>query len=669
MAQFKQWFEQDFTEKIEIRHCESVMFSGDDQGTIVGVYLYENGVPYSGGGTVAGAVKRSDGGLVAMTGALSGNAAYVVIPPAALAVAGPIGVHLVLSSGNSTTTILKAIYAVDDTTGFPVDPGDVVPDYEELLAEIENMRLATAAANAAAVAANSMGVNLSTAISANEEYIKTVSNILHSPWTYDTSLNQATGALTSLSGWAASDFVSVQANDFLTIYGITTLFYVFYDSSKNYISGSAVPMQDIPGRVYTLIAPANAEYLRIAVPISESFTVVVTDGVSAINKSALLESNGNLIPSYKILRFGAYIDAGNWTSVGTNAIIIDAIPIQKGKTYKYANLYGYFCFVHYTNLNTTIRLVEDPAIGAACGEIAAADDGYAYLTISTADNSGLFYFGAADSMAANYLRAAIAPEHKKIKCGPGQPFTTLRSAIAEAVKSPNSEVTVFPGTYDLTVEFADVIQGQSGTGIILSNGVYVKFLSGAYVKALFPTSNDWISTNFAPFSGYDFTLDGLNIESSNCRYCVHDELNGYDIKYHNVYKNCVMKHTINPNSGITGNLYHQCIGGGLGKYGYIEIIGGKYTTVDSSATPGSYPAISYHNGWPEGADSKIFINDVYLDGNGGYFRFGYYGASMIPSQVYISGCSMGAAISKGPENETALIDNFTITEWNNTIRS
>ena len=30
MAQYKQWFEQDFTQKIEIRHCESVMFAGDD---------------------------------------------------------------------------------------------------------------------------------------------------------------------------------------------------------------------------------------------------------------------------------------------------------------------------------------------------------------------------------------------------------------------------------------------------------------------------------------------------------------------------------------------------------------------------------------------------------------------------------------------------------------
>ena len=75
MAQFKQWFEQDFTEKIEIRHCESVMFTGDDKGALVGVYLFNDGVAYSAGGTVTGAVKRSDGGLVALTGTLSGNAA------------------------------------------------------------------------------------------------------------------------------------------------------------------------------------------------------------------------------------------------------------------------------------------------------------------------------------------------------------------------------------------------------------------------------------------------------------------------------------------------------------------------------------------------------------------------------------------------------------------
>lgn len=150
MAQYKQWFEQDFTKKIEIRHCESVMFTGDDQGAVVGVYLFNDGVTYSGGGTVTGAVKRSDGGRVVLTGTLSGNAASVVIPGAALAYAGPIGVQIILTAGNQKTTVLKAVYNVDDTSGAAVDPGDLVPDIDELLAEIETMRQATAAANAAA---------------------------------------------------------------------------------------------------------------------------------------------------------------------------------------------------------------------------------------------------------------------------------------------------------------------------------------------------------------------------------------------------------------------------------------------------------------------------------------------------------------------------------------
>lgn len=158
MAQFKQWFEQDFMRPIKVQHCESVMFTGDDKGALVGVRLFDNGVAYSGGGTVTGAVKRSDSGLVALTGAISGNAASVVIPAAALAYPGPIGVHIILNQGGSVTTVLKAVYSVDDNNGVPVDPGTIIPsindlitaidtavasipsDYSDLLAEVEELQ-------------------------------------------------------------------------------------------------------------------------------------------------------------------------------------------------------------------------------------------------------------------------------------------------------------------------------------------------------------------------------------------------------------------------------------------------------------------------------------------------------------------------------------------------
>lgn len=136
MAQFEQWFAQDFRKPIFIRHCESVMFTGDDKGAIVGVRLYNNETPYSGGGTVTGAVKRSDGGLVPLTGTLSGNAASVVISAAALAYPGPIGVHVVLTQGGSTTTVLKVIYSVDDNSGAAVDPGTIIPSVNDLITAI-----------------------------------------------------------------------------------------------------------------------------------------------------------------------------------------------------------------------------------------------------------------------------------------------------------------------------------------------------------------------------------------------------------------------------------------------------------------------------------------------------------------------------------------------------
>lgn len=154
MAQFEQWFSQDFTDDIIIRHRENVMFSGDNNGAIVGVRLFNDGAAYSGGGTVTGAVVRSDGGRVVLTGTLSGNAASVVIPGAALAYAGPIGVQIILTAGGQKATVLKVIYSVDYTSGTPVDPGDLVPDIDELLAEIETMRQATAAANTAAQTAS-----------------------------------------------------------------------------------------------------------------------------------------------------------------------------------------------------------------------------------------------------------------------------------------------------------------------------------------------------------------------------------------------------------------------------------------------------------------------------------------------------------------------------------
>ena len=254
-----------------------------------------------------------------------------------------------------------------------------------------------------------------------------------------------------------------------------------------------------------------------------------------------------------------------------------------------------------------------------------------------------------------------------IHCGIGQPYTTLRSACEYAITSPNTTVIVHPGTYDLTAEFSDHISSQSGSGIELTNNIHIIFLAGSYVTAIFGNSSRWIYDNFEPFRATgDFTLEGLNITAENCRYCVHDEHAGAGT-YHNKYIDCVMQYT-NTHSDIN---YVQCIGGGLGEHGYIDIVGGMYTSIPTIPYSGetleeSTQPISYHNGNNANADSKIVISNVYLTGKG-RFRFGDYGPSTKKTKVLITGCRMGGKTIHRYENSEFSVTNFEVIEWNNAI--
>ena len=250
MAQFKQWFEQDFTEKIEIRHCESVMFTGDDQGAIVGVRLYDDGTPYSSGGVVTGAVKRYDGGVVALTGTLSGNAASVVIPAAALAYSGPIGVRIVLAQGGQTATVLKAIYTVDDNTGADVDPGTIIPSITDLITAIEDAIASIPADYSALLAAVAPDFNTSTDYGAGDY-----------AW-YDGTLYRFIGNHPAGS-WTGNDVtVAVVGNDLSDFKGVisegTRNKWVFGD--KTFTRSESVSFSPpLPAGTYTFSAVVTSE--------------------------------------------------------------------------------------------------------------------------------------------------------------------------------------------------------------------------------------------------------------------------------------------------------------------------------------------------------------------------------------------------------------------------
>ena len=254
---------------------------------------------------------------------------------------------------------------------------------------------------------------------------------------------------------------------------------------------------------------------------------------------------------------------------------------------------------------------------------------------------------------------------KIIQC---TPETTLRAACEEAIMTPNTTVVVKPGTYDLTAEFSDHITAQSGSGIKLSNGIKLIFEAGSYVKAKIEPATDYSQNNFEPFySAGDFEIIGLNISAKNTRYCVHDESGGIGTQHH-IYRNCKMKYR----NDATRPIYAQCIGGGMGAHTFIEIHGGTYdskiTHIPSDLTPEQAAVtISYHNGYTDTCDGKIFIDGVYLKNNG-YFRFGYHGTSTIVTPIEISNCSVGQATVLKQETSTQAPENFELIEFNVTVR-
>lgn len=266
-------------------------------------------------------------------------------------------------------------------------------------------------------------------------------------------------------------------------------------------------------------------------------------------------------------------------------------------------------------------------------------------------------------------------ERKEYHVGSNQEYITIRSAVEDAFNTQDAMIYIHPGTYDLTSEYSDKIESHTGdAGLYLGKGMHLVFYDGAKVTALFDpnTYSDeilkWAKIYFQPIYAHtsDFTIENMEIEASNTRYCVHDELAGTGVYCHK-YINCRMKYT--EDKIIDDISLRQCIGGGLGKNGTIVIDGGYYQSIPiESNIQNGQVCISFHNGNNGNCDSSIFIKNVYL-ADRGFFRFGYYGSSTKKSNVQISGCSMGLPTIVKPETEQSTNENFNVIEFCNEIRN
>lgn len=139
MAQFEKWFTQDLTQPVEIRHCESIVFTGDNLSNLVGVNLYVDGEPYSGGGVVKGNVLLPNGVTVPLTGTLDGNKASIILTSGCFILPGLVGVSIRIDSGDTKTTVLSAAFTcVQSETDSTIDPGTIIPSVQDLIDDIND---------------------------------------------------------------------------------------------------------------------------------------------------------------------------------------------------------------------------------------------------------------------------------------------------------------------------------------------------------------------------------------------------------------------------------------------------------------------------------------------------------------------------------------------------
>lgn len=154
MAQFVNEFEIDLKKPMTPQPLRQCVGEGDAYGMQVGARVFNDGEYIALGGSCVGRVIRADGATIQLTGTVSGNLAYVVLDQTCCAVEGPLQVAVCWVQNTAVTTLLVAYGTVVNTqTGNAIQPSTPIPDLTELLAEIDEMQAATAAATAAAAGA------------------------------------------------------------------------------------------------------------------------------------------------------------------------------------------------------------------------------------------------------------------------------------------------------------------------------------------------------------------------------------------------------------------------------------------------------------------------------------------------------------------------------------
>lgn len=227
-------------------------------------------------------------------------------------------------------------------------------------------------------------------------------------------------------------------------------------------------------------------------------------------------------------------------------------------------------------------------------------------------------------------------------------FKTIKEGFEYAFKN-DMKVKIESGVYDLVKE------GVSGKGYFAPKEIWGY---GVTLICELPEENWELSPINISMDSEGSKIYGLTIICNNCRYCIHDDMGGQmigDIKipfYHNVYKDLKLIHK-SPQSSVLKA--PQCIGGGFGDYGFIEI---DNCVFESEI----YADVSYHSkSWspqtPQTNNCIVMCKDSVFKSTFSISAIGDDTSYM--NTIYISNCLMKTLPDKRER------PNIEFVEWNN----
>lgn len=141
MAQYEHWINTDLDKLPSIVNLGGYTFTGDALSVKIGAVVTQGGEAVTLTGDVAGYVIRPDGVTVVIEGDKSSNRAWVELPESAFSVPGmcSLAIRLTYGTDDSNKIVLcAAAFSVKTTsTNTIIDPGSVVPTYQELVDAID----------------------------------------------------------------------------------------------------------------------------------------------------------------------------------------------------------------------------------------------------------------------------------------------------------------------------------------------------------------------------------------------------------------------------------------------------------------------------------------------------------------------------------------------------